>query len=70
MRGEFGVKHTACGRKNVLHECGGSGRCLSIEAFGISVQRLARMLEPKRKKRGSQLFETYRACVLILRNAL
>ena len=31
--------------------------------------RRARMLEPKRKERGSQFFETYRACVLTLRNA-
>ena len=28
------------------------------------------MLEPKRKEQGSQFFETYRACVLTLRNAL
>ena len=27
------------------------------------------MLEPKRKEQGSQFFETYRACVLTLRNA-
>jgi len=31
--------------------------------------RRARMLEPKRKERGTQFFETYRACVLTLRNA-
>ena len=31
--------------------------------------RRARMLEPKRKERGSQFFETYLACVLTLRNA-
>ncbi len=30
----------------------------------------ARMLEPKRKEQGNQCFETYRACVLTLRNAL
>ena len=28
------------------------------------------MLEPKRKERGSQFFETYLACVLTLRNTL
>jgi hypothetical protein len=27
------------------------------------------MLEPKQKERGDQFFETYRACVLTLRNA-
>ena len=27
------------------------------------------MLEPKREERGSRFFETYRACVLTLRNA-
>ena len=27
------------------------------------------MPEPKRKEQGSQFFETYRACVLTLRNA-
>ena len=31
--------------------------------------RRARMLVPKRKERGNQIFETYRACVLTLQNA-
>ena len=31
--------------------------------------RRARILEPKRKEQGDQFFETYRACVLTLRNA-
>jgi hypothetical protein len=31
--------------------------------------RRARILEPKQKERNAQLFETYRACVLTLRNA-
>ena len=35
----------------------------------VTWERLARMLEPKRKERGSQFFETYCACVLTLRNA-
>ena len=35
----------------------------------VTWARRARMLEPKRKERGSQFFETYRACVLTPRNA-
>jgi hypothetical protein len=35
----------------------------------ITWGRRVRMLEPKRKEQGDQFFETYRACVLTLRNA-
>ena len=35
----------------------------------VTWERRSRVLEPKRDKRGSQFFETYRACVLTLRNA-
>ena len=36
---EFSRVHRACGCKNVLHECRGFGRCLNIEALGLSVQK-------------------------------
>ena len=35
----------------------------------VTWERRSRVLEQKRDKRGSQFFETYRACVLTLRNA-
>ena len=35
----------------------------------VTRERRAWMLEPKRKERGSQFFETDRACLLTLRNA-
>ena len=53
--------------------------CLSLRGYPrvflravfreVTWGRRARMLEPKRKERGSQFFETYRACVLTVRNA-
>ena len=54
MLSEFGGVHTtlhsACGCKNVLHECRGSGQCLNIKTHCNSVQKFIRPIQPNVKE--------------------